>query len=74
MIQEVAKRSDCSPAQVCLAWLLQKGITVVIKSENEKRLMENIQAVEVHLSELNMKKIDDISYNQRIFLDPYQIQ
>lgn len=42
-IIEVAKTYDVSPAQICLKYLLQKGVAALPKSVHEKRIIQNTQ-------------------------------
>ena len=70
----IANEIGCSVAQVCLAWLHQQEIAVVIKSENEKRLKENLEALKYQLSNEHMRRISDINIQHRQFPDPYALK
>jgi aryl-alcohol dehydrogenase-like predicted oxidoreductase len=63
MIKRVAERKGATPAQVALAWLLaQKPWIVPIPGTTKlHRLEENLGAVNVPLSENDLKEIDDAS-------------
>jgi aryl-alcohol dehydrogenase-like predicted oxidoreductase len=60
---EVAESSQHSPAQVALAWLLQKpNVTApIIGARSLTQLDDNLRALDVKLSEKDMKKLDDVS-------------
>ena len=67
---------------MCLKWAIQKGILPVIKSENEGRLKENMDALKgltkdsesgVILSESDMSTINDLNRGQNIFLGWYNM-
>jgi aryl-alcohol dehydrogenase-like predicted oxidoreductase len=50
-VQELASEKGCTPAQLALAWLLSRpGVIPIPGTSSEARLVENAQAVEVHLS------------------------
>jgi len=43
-LKHVAQKYDASVAQVLLSWAVQRGISVIPKSENPERLQANITA------------------------------
>lgn len=59
-LQSIAALYGKSVAQICLRWLLQKGIVPLPKSCNEKRIVENTQIFDFELSEADMKLLDDM--------------
>jgi aryl-alcohol dehydrogenase-like predicted oxidoreductase len=63
LIKTVAERKSATPAQVALAWLLaQKPWIVPIPGTTKQhRLEENLGAVNVELSENDLKQIDEAS-------------
>ncbi len=60
-VQATAQRKGATPAQVALAWLLaQKPWIVPIPGTTKiSRMEENLGAVDVHLTEGDLKQIDD---------------
>ena len=52
-VEAIAKRKGCTPAQLALAWVLAQGNDVIPipGTKQKKRLMENIGALNVKLSE-----------------------
>lgn len=52
---DVAKRNNCSEAQVMLRWAIQQGIVPLPKSSNEGRQTENAQTLQLNLSDDDMK-------------------
>lgn len=67
-LMEIANAKNCSIAQVILAWIQQRGITVIPKSVNKNRLLQNFQSSEIELTNEEMKKIKNINKNRR-FVD-----
>ena len=66
----IAKKHECTPAQVILRWHLQNGICVIPKSVNVARQRENLSLTHFELDEGDMKKIDAFNQNQRFCADP----
>ncbi|MDD3110629.1 MAG: aldo/keto reductase, partial [Eubacteriales bacterium] len=48
---KIASRHGKTPAQVALRFLVQQGITVIPKSDNEHRIRENIDLFDFALSD-----------------------
>src|SRR6202167_2878191 len=59
----IAKAHDCSPARVSLAWLLTKSVvtSVIIGAKRLDQLQDNLAAVDLKLSEDEMKQLDEVS-------------
>ncbi len=68
MVKSVAERKDATPAQVALAWLLaQKPWIVPIPGTTKlHRLKENLGAVNVELTEGDVKEIDEASSSLKL--------
>ena len=68
LVKSVANRKGATPAQVALAWLLaQKPWIVPIPGTTKlHRLEENLGAVNVELTEADLKEIDDTSSSLRL--------
>ena len=60
-IQAVADTHDITPAQAVLAYLMQMGCSVIPKTANPQRLVENFNALEVELTEDDIAKLDRVS-------------
>ncbi|KAH6678873.1 aldo-keto reductase [Plectosphaerella plurivora] len=69
-IKAVAEQLGMTPAQVCLAWSVQKGVPVVPKSVTEAHLVQNLQLKE--LPESLFQIVDGLSAakGHLRFLDP----
>ncbi|MCA6074560.1 aldo/keto reductase [Fulvivirga sedimenti] len=65
VIQGIAGDLDCSPAQVLLAWALQRGTAVIPKSTNKGRIAENFRAQDISLSSDQMKKLEALDGTYR---------
>lgn len=59
-IGEVAKAHGATPAQVVLAYLLQMGCSVIPKTANPQRLVENIGAAEITLTDEEVAALDSV--------------
>ena len=58
-VEAIAKRKGCTPAQLALAWVLAQGTDVIPipGTKQKKRLLENIGALNVNLSESELAEI-----------------
>ncbi|XP_036615401.1 aldo-keto reductase family 1 member C1 homolog [Trichosurus vulpecula] len=61
----IAKKHNRSPAQVALRYQIQRGVVVLAKSFNEKRIKENFQVFDFQLTPEDMKVIDGLNKNVR---------
>ena len=59
----IAKAHDCSPARVSLAWLLAKPVvtSVIIGAKRHDQLQDNLAAVELTLTQDELRRLDEIS-------------
>lgn len=67
-IKNIAKTSRMSPAQVALAYTIQRGIAVIPKSINEARLLQNLETLNHTLTEEDMALLKDLDKGHR-FID-----
>jgi aryl-alcohol dehydrogenase-like predicted oxidoreductase len=58
-IKEIADQKKCTPAQLALAWLLAQGedIIPIPGTKRRERLEENLKALEIELSDDDLKRI-----------------
>ena len=62
-VEEIARRKQCSPAQLALAWLLAQGKDIVpIPGTKQRRyLEENIGALDVQLTSADLEEIEEVA-------------
>jgi aryl-alcohol dehydrogenase-like predicted oxidoreductase len=72
-ITEMAKRKGCTPAQLALAWVLDRGESIVPipGTSSAKRLEENAAAAEVELSAAERVALDELSPKGAVSGDRY---
>jgi aryl-alcohol dehydrogenase-like predicted oxidoreductase len=60
-IEAIAREKKCTPAQLALAWLLAQGSDVVAipGTKRKQRVDENLDALNIHLSADDIKRISD---------------
>lgn len=58
VVKAAASAHDVTPAQVLLRWATQRGLAVIPKSNNPKRLAQNLDC---NSFDLTKKELDDIS-------------
>ncbi|ESZ94425.1 hypothetical protein SBOR_5218 [Sclerotinia borealis F-4128] len=57
ILQEIANRRNCTPAQVALKWNMNRGISVIPKSSHKSWIAENLQAVTCQLTHADLTKL-----------------
>ncbi|SHI82913.1 aldo/keto reductase [Pseudozobellia thermophila] len=67
-IKTIAEARHMSPAQVALAYTMQRGIAVIPKSINEARLLQNLETLNHTLTEEDMAMLKDLDQEHR-FID-----
>lgn len=62
-VEEVAKRRNCTPAQLALAWLLAKheNVIPIPGTTSMKRLEENVAAADIVLSDDDLERLEEAS-------------
>ena len=63
IMEPIAESKNVSVAQIALAWLLhQPAVTsVIIGAKNTEQLTQNLNAVDVQLTEDELKQLDEVS-------------
>ena len=64
-INRIAKKHDCTAAQVLISWAVERGTAVIPKSVNPKRIQENLASIEVSLDEEDMQQIAELDRHSR---------
>ena len=59
-IMEIATNRGVKPAQVLLAWSVNRGTAVIPKSVNPKRLKQNLKAADIELTADEMEQIRNL--------------
>ena len=61
-VEEIAKEKGCQPAQLALAWVLaqDENIVPIPGTKRRKYLEQNVAALNVKLSEDDLRRIDEI--------------
>ena len=62
-VKEIAASKGCQPAQLALAWVLAQGddIVPIPGTKRRKYLEENVKAVDVELTEEDLRRINEIA-------------
>ncbi|XP_025830396.1 aldose reductase-like [Agrilus planipennis] len=66
-IKAIAQKHNKTPAQVVLRWHIQRGIIAIPKSLNKNRINENIDIFDFQLTSDDIKQIDSMDCNGRMF-------
>lgn len=68
-ILELAKEQDVTPAQILIAWAINRGTIPIPKTANKSRLNENLRSLDINLSEEQIEVINKLDQNKR-YVDP----
>ncbi|MEL6544657.1 MAG: aldo/keto reductase [Myxococcota bacterium] len=68
-LQDVAKRAELTPAQLLIAWAIDRGTSVIPKSENPDRIRQNFVHLPHALDEQTRAAVDAIATRFR-FVNP----
>src|SRR5258705_1946032 len=62
-IAPIAKKYDCSPARISLAWLLGKPVvtSVILGAKRLDQLQDNLAAAELNFTEREIEVLDEVS-------------
>ena len=58
LMTELSEKYGKTTAQICLRWVLQHGLTPLVKSANPVRMRENLEVYDFCLSKEDMDRID----------------
>ena len=68
-IKVIAEKNHLSPAQVLIAWQINRGVAVIPKSVHEERMKENYAAQFVELDKNDMDAIDAMGQHPYRYID-----
>ncbi len=60
-VNGVAKEQGCTPAQVSLAWLLERKHIVILGAKTLDQLEDNLGALDVHLKTKQLEELDGLT-------------
>uniref|UniRef100_A0A1D1ZA43 Putative NAD(P)H-dependent oxidoreductase 1 n=1 Tax=Anthurium amnicola TaxID=1678845 RepID=A0A1D1ZA43_9ARAE len=69
ILKEIADAKGKTTAQVCLRWVYEQNVSVVVKSFNENRIKENLDILEWELNEEERHKISLIPQRRSVLAD-----
>lgn len=69
-LNEIAEAHGATPSQVTLRWLIgQDHVAAIPKASSKERIEENLRALELELSEEDVRRIDRLERGERL-IDP----
>ena len=74
VINKIAKAHNKSAAQVIIRWHIQKGFSVIPGASNPDYIKENIDVFDFSLNKKEMKQIEKLNTEKRIFDVPFEQQ
>jgi diketogulonate reductase-like aldo/keto reductase len=71
LVQDIAKKHGKTPAQVLLAWGIQRGTSVIPKTSNPERVKENFDCLKLELPKEDMDALNALHKTKaKRFIDP----
>lgn len=64
-VTSIAEKHKKTPAQVLLRWATQRGLAVIPKSNNQKRLQQNLRVTDFDLAKEELDSISGLDRNLR---------
>ena len=65
-ITEMSKKYNCTPAQILLSWAVNtRNVAIIPKTNNDNRLLENLQCININLEEDDVHIIDNFDRGLR---------
>ena len=64
-ILQLAREKNASPAQILIAWSVNRDIAVIPKSVNEQRINENYESSQIELTDGEMEKLAQLDKGMR---------
>ena len=74
VIKKVAAQNHCTPAQILIAWALQRGTAVIPKSVNPERIRQNFDAANILLSSSDMDELGRLDKHFRFITGGFWTQ
>jgi 2,5-diketo-D-gluconate reductase B len=71
VLRDIAQAHDRTPAQVVLAWLLQRGMCAIPKSRSPERIAANFEATEIELAQEELDRISSLDRGLRLIDPPF---
>lgn len=69
VIKKIGKHHGKTPAQVILRWMTQKGVSVLVQSENETHMKENLEIFDFRLEKEELEQIAKLDLGRSVFLN-----
>lgn len=70
LLEKISHKYGKTSAQIILRWHIQRGMMVIPRSSNEKRLKENLGIFDFELDETDMTEINALDTGKRMGADP----
>ncbi|MHA2101386.1 MAG: aldo/keto reductase [Candidatus Kariarchaeaceae archaeon] len=70
VLNSIAKKCNKSIAQIAIKWSLQLGNSVIPRSSNKDRILQNANVFDFEISEEDMKVINELNEDLRLEWDP----
>lgn len=67
VILDIAKQHKATPAQICIAWAINRGTSVVVKSESNEHQRTNFEALSINLTDTDFERIAKLDTKYRFF-------
>ncbi len=72
-LNEIAGTHNKTVAQICIRWILDKGVIAIPKSTSRSRIQENIDVFDFSLSSEETETIDNLPFCGGLGIDPDEV-
>lgn len=74
VIVAIADRHGCTPAQILIAWAIERGTAVIPKSVHPERLRQNFSAADIQLTRQELDEIRELDRHFRFITGSFWTQ
>ena len=72
-LNEIAGTHNKTVAQICIRWILDKGVIAIPKSTSKSRIQENMDVFDFSLSSEETETIDNLPFCGGLGIDPDEV-
>lgn len=67
ILMEIAKKYHKSVAQICLRWVIQRGMVAIPKASSKEHMLNNLDVFDFELKQEDIDKIEEINTETSVY-------